>query len=132
MARQQLIRRDLPLEIGRRLRFEFTVRYELTLDHDWLPDGPASLDEFEKDLAGPHIDEEALWRDLQGAGDRQIIEHTVYLRDLEADWTVDSPEPRFEEPWEAGQREQGKTETFAASREWLDEIPAAAETEVSA
>lgn len=118
----QLIPRDLPLESGRRLRFEFLIAYEITLDEDWLPDGPESLDEIERGLAGSHPVSEQLYRGVVSWGDRDVVEHSVILAD--AAFSIDDGRPRFEAEWERRERHAGQAETWARSRVWLDAIPA--------
>jgi hypothetical protein len=130
-----LIRRDLPLEPGRKLVFSFTVSYEVPLDEnclDYVPydpnDGPSdalaptSLDELEKFYGDTHRSSESIWSALAGNYDRTIVEHEVRLDDRYEG--ADVGEVRFESTWEAKEREQGTQSTWS-SRVWLDEVPSA-------
>jgi hypothetical protein len=128
MQPQQLIRRDLPLQPGRRLRFTFTIAYEVPLDEDLLEgEGSATLEQVEEWL-GRHGSEEEIWRAIHQNYDRDIIEHEVTLADVEhslsnsPDPGFPYPEPRFETPWESRERENGLQHEWR-SRVWLEEIP---------
>ncbi len=134
MGTTHLIRRDLPLEPGRKLSFVFTVAFEVTLDEDVLDydgDGTregerglkaATLDEIEGWLGDPHRSPESIYRYLSANRDRNVIEHKVTLDDRYEG--ADEGELRFETGWEQREREQGQMQNWL-SRVWLDEIPGA-------
>jgi hypothetical protein len=127
---EQLIRRDLPLQPGRKLRFTFTIAYEVPLDEDLWADCPVTLDELER-YYGPSA--ESIWRVMHENYDRDVIEHTAALADV--DDSYDSPlrAHRFELEWERDQRLQGNAEAvWFRTRRWLDEIPAASKAGASA
>src|ERR1051326_2769042 len=120
---ETLIRRDLPIPAGRKLRFTFTIAYEADLDENVLPDGPMSLAELEQYLGDGT---ESLWRELHDNYDRDILEHTVELADVYVGHGSPLYEHRFELEWERKVREGGSSagdELLRRSRTWLDEIP---------
>lgn len=120
---ETLIRRDLPLEPGRKLRFTFTIAYEVPLDYDVLQGEPrATLDALEEALGR---DAEQIWRTLHENYDRDVIEHTAALADVDESYGSPLDGHRFELGWERDQRVQGNAEAvWFRSRKWLDEIPA--------
>ncbi len=116
-----LIRRDLPLEQGRKLRFSFTVAFELTVDENLTGDDtPATLDDLEQWLGNGYSDQ--LYRALAQHYDRNVVEHEVTLDDRYEG--ADDGQVRFEHTWEARDRENGRSVMWS-SRVWLDEIPIA-------
>ncbi len=122
-ALTHLIRRDLPLEPGRKLAFTFTVAFEVTLDEDLLQDqDEASLDDVERWLGGEGRYSDVLYRALANNNDRNVIEHEVSLTDRYEG--ADDGEVRFETTWEQREREQGQMQNWL-SRVWLDEVPSA-------
>ncbi len=131
-----LIRRDLPLEPGRKLRFSFTVAFEVTLDENNLdyagdapgggvgPLSPSTLDELERFVGDTHRSSESIYRALANNYDRNVIEHEVRLDDRYEG--ADEGELRFEHTWEARDREAGRSGMWS-SRVWLDEVPTASQ-----
>ncbi len=120
-ALTHLIRRDLPLEPGRKLSFVFTVAFEVTLDEDLLEDGtPASLDDLEQWLGNGYSDQ--IYRALANNHDRNVVEHEVTLDDRYRG--ADEGDVRFETGWEQREREQGQMQNWL-TRVWLDEVPSA-------
>ncbi len=121
METTHLIRRDLPLEPGRKLAFVFTVAFEVTLDEDLLEDGtPATLDDLEQWLGNGYTDH--LYRALANNNDRNVVEHEVRLDDRYEG--LDEGDLRFETTWEQREREQGQMQNWL-TRVWLDEVPSA-------
>jgi hypothetical protein len=119
MEPKQLLRRDLPLEPGRMLRFTFTIAYEVPVDEDLVPDGAASLSEIEETLGS---NDDAIWRTLHQNCDREVIEHVTTLADVHR-----PGEMPFELEWEAEVRERGSSAGDAllrSSRRWFETIPA--------
>ncbi len=118
-----LIRRDLPLDQGRKLQFVFTVAFEVTVDEDLLQDqDAASLDDVERWLGGEGRYSDVLYRALANNNDRNVVEHKVTLDDRYVG--LDEGELRFETTWEQRERERGQMQNWL-SRVWLDEIPSA-------
>lgn len=120
----RLIPRDVPIPLGRKLRFRFTITYDVLVDDDLLGDDQAApLDAIEDWLGAGHlrVDSESVWMHLSGAYERNVVEHTAELVDVEYDPALD--DPRFEQTWEQRERRAGKTANWP-SRRWLDELPA--------
>lgn len=116
-----LIRRDLPLDQGRKLRFVFSVAFEVTVDEDLTGDDtPATLDDLEEWLGNNYSDQ--LYRALANNNDRNVIEHKVTLDDRYEG--LDEGEVRFETGWEQRERERGQMQNWL-SRVWLEGIPTA-------
>lgn len=107
----QLIRRDVPLEQGRRLLFTFTVSYPVTINEDLTADDAVTYSDIEYWLG--KTDEQIL-KEVAENYDREMVELVVTLDD------ADSP-ARFETSWERESRLRGEAWT---SRQWVDVPPA--------
>ncbi len=119
---ETLLRRDLPLDAGRRLRFAFTIEIDVPLTPDDFPDDePLTLTELEHDLAGAgkHYSPDDLYRGLLRAYEQSILDYNVWLEDV-GDPLDDGL--RFERLFEQHARENGD-DLIVRSRVWLDEIP---------
>lgn len=123
MAPEQLLRRDLPLEPGRKIRIEFRVAYEITVDEDLLEGEPnATVDQIEGWLdGGGYSTSDRIWMALAGHYDRDVIEHEISLADVYVEGGREN-EPHFETRWQAKEREQGRTGMWS-TMVWIDEIP---------
>lgn len=127
---QKLLRRDVPLAAGRKLKFTFTVEYEVDLDENVLdyvipedgvgePTLEGTLDDVEQRLdAGKYGDAERLFKTIRENYPLGLVEHEVALADVYHEGP-DAP-ARFETDWELASRERGDEWT---TKEWLDGIP---------
>jgi hypothetical protein len=103
-----LMRRDVPLQPGRRLAIRLTTVYEIALDEDMLQDEPtATVEQIEEWISGT---KRGGTSDLAAHLRREgytfhDVEHTVHLDDV----TSGQEEWRFELPWEKDARERGET-----------------------
>lgn len=117
MEHETLIRRDLPIAPGRKLRYQFTIEVEIETGEDG--DGDITLEELEAALGGMYPNADTIWDALRRNYGLAVMDHAVYLIDVGGE----DGEIRFERLWEKNGREGEHHEFWKRSKTWLDEIP---------